>query len=87
MFNDYRRVIVSTEASPDANYKISDISMEYEIVTQPYLARRVSIEYQNMVLLYDRVLRHILVNKLGTTWNWSFNMSCKSLNVILVLFE
>ena len=42
-----------------------------------------------MALLYDRVLRHrqILVNKLDTMWNWSFNMSCKSLKGILVLFE
>ena len=85
-FNDYGRVIVSTEAS---SYKISDIPLKYEIVTQPDLARRVSDEYQNMALLYNRVLRHgqIRVNKSGTTWNWSFNMLCKSLKGILVLFE
>ena len=41
-FNDYGRVIVSTEASPDASYKISDISLEYEIVTQPNPTRSVS---------------------------------------------
>ena len=42
-----------------------------------------------MALLYDRVLRHrqIKVNKSDTTWNWSFNMPCKSLKGILVLFE
>ena len=42
-----------------------------------------------MALLYDRVLRHgqIKVNKSDTTWNWSFNMLCKSLKGILVLFE
>ena len=27
------------------------------------------------------------MNKLDTTWNWSFNMPCKSLKGILVLFE
>ena len=88
-FNVYGRVIVSTEASPDASYKISDISLEYEIVTQPDLARCVSGKYQNMVLLYDRVLRHrqIRVNKLDMTWNLSFNTPCKSLKVMLVLFE
>ena len=31
--------------------------------------------------------RQISVNKSGTMWNWSFNMSCKSLKGILVLFE
>ena len=42
-----------------------------------------------MVLLYDRPLRHrqIIVNKTNTIWNWSFNMPCKSLKGILVLFE
>ena len=40
-----------------------------------------------MVLLY--ILRHkqIPVNKKNTMWNWSFNMPCKSLKGILVLFE
>ena len=42
-----------------------------------------------MALLYDRILRHrqISVNKSDTVWNWSFNMPCKSLKGILVLFE
>ena len=46
-------------------------------------------EYQSMALLYNRILRHgqISVNKSDTMWNWSFNMPCKSLKGILVLFE
>ena len=46
-------------------------------------------EYQSMALLHDRILRHrqLAVNKSDTTWNWSFNMPCKSLKGILVLFE
>ena len=31
--------------------------------------------------------RQISVNKSDTVWNWSFNMPCKSLKGILVLFE
>ena len=38
---------------PDAKYKIRDISLEYEIVTQPDLARSIRLEYQSMALLYD----------------------------------
>ena len=88
-FNDYNQVIISAVASPDAKYKITDISLEYDIVTQPDLARSIRSEYQSMVLLYDRILRHkqIPVNKSDTMWNWSFNMPCKSLRGILVLFE
>ena len=85
----YNRVINSSVAAPDAKYKITDISFEYEIVTQPDLARSIRSEYQSMVLLYDRSFRHkqIPVNKKDTMWNWSFNTPCKSLKGILVLFE
>ena len=88
-FNDYNRVIKSAVSSPDAKYEISHISLVYEIVTQPTLARSIADEYESMVLLYDRILRHrqISVNKSDTTWNWSFNTTCKSLKGILVLFE
>ena len=88
-FNHYKRVTKSTVASPDAKYEISNISLEYEIVTQSILARSIKTEYDEMVLLYDRILRHkqILVNKSDTTWSWSFNTPCKSLKGILVLFE
>ena len=90
--NDYNRVTksgVSSPKDPDAKYKITDISLKYEIVTQPDLVRSIRSEYQHMALLYDRILRHrkIIVNKSDTVWNWAFNMPCKSLKGILVLFE
>ena len=91
-FNDYNRVTksgVSSPKVPDAKYKITDISLEYEIATQPDLARSIRSEYQHMALLYDRILRHrkIIVNKKDTVWNWAFNTPCKSLKGILILFE
>ena len=86
-FNYYNRVINSSKT--DATYEITDISLEYDIVTQPELARSIRSEYDKMVLLYDRVIQHsqIPVNKSDTKWNWSFNETCKSLKGILVLFE
>ena len=91
-FNDYNRVTKSAVSSPKvsgAKYKITDISLEYEIVTQPDFVRSFRSEYQHVALLYDRILRHrqISVNKSDTMWNWSFNTPCKSLKGILVLFE
>ena len=41
-FNNYNRVTksgLSSPKNPDAKYKITDISLEYEIATQPNLAR------------------------------------------------
>ena len=77
-FNDYNRVTksrVSSPKVPDAKYKITDISLEYEIVTQPDLARSIRSKYQHMALLYGRILRHrkIIINKSDTVWNWAFN--------------
>ena len=91
-FNDYNQVTksgVSSPKVPDAKYKITDISLEYEIATQPNLARSIRSEYEHMALLYDRILRHrkIIVDKSDTMWNWVFNTPCKSLKGILVLFE
>ena len=85
--NDYNRVINSSKTN--ATYKITDISIEYEIITQTNLARFTRSEYDEMVLYYDRILRHrkIIVNKSDTMWNWTFNTPCKSLKGILVLFE
>ena len=83
-FNDYNRVNNSLKTD-----EITDISLEYDIVTQPDLVRSIKDEYDKMVLLYDRVIQHsqIPVNKSDTKWNWSFNDTCKSLKGILVLLE
>ena len=90
-FNDYNQVIKSAVSPkvPDAKYKITDRSIEYEIAIQPDLVRSIRSEYQHMALLYDRILRHrkIIVNKKDTVWNWAFNTPCKSLKDILFLFE
>ena len=90
-YNDYNQVTkcATSPKAPDAKYKITDISLEYEIATQPDLARSIRFKYQHMALLYDRILRHrkIIVNKKNTVWNWAFNTPCKSLKGILVLFE
>ena len=54
-FNDYNQVTksgVSSPKVPDTKYKITDISLEYEIATQPDLTRSISSEYQHMALLY-----------------------------------
>ena len=71
-FNDYNRVTKSSVSSPkvpDAKYEISNVSLEYEIVTNSTLARSIKTEYDEMVLLYDRILRHrqIPVNKSDMT--------------------
>ena len=48
-FNDYNQVINSSKT--DATYKITDISLEYDIVTQPDLARSIKNEYDKCVVV------------------------------------
>ena len=78
-FNDHNRVINSSVAAPDAMYKITDISLEYEIITQPDLARSIKAEYDEMALYYDRILRQCGTGHLIRLVNHSKG--------ILVLFE
>ena len=54
--NDYNRVTNSSKTN--ATYKITDISLEYEIITHPDLARSIKAKYNEMALYYDRILRH-----------------------------
>ena len=85
MFNDHNQVVMSGKA--DAKYETSDMCLEYEIVTHPNLARRVSNEYHEyMALSYDRIHNHSrsIVDKSDTIWNWAFNTPCKPLKGILI---
>ena len=72
-FNNYARVIVSSglSAKSEIKYEIADVSLVYEIVTQPDLTRCIVMEYQSMTLPYGRVLkdRQMPVNKSDTTWS------------------
>ena len=88
-FNDYSRVIRAT-GDADASYDIENISLEYEIVTQPELARMIANQYGGrLAILYDRVLRHskISKDKSDTLWNINLNVPARSMKGVLMLFE
>ena len=87
-FNNYSRVLLSSDT--DCKYTISGISLEYEMVTHPELARTIRNMYQGKIaILYDRILRHrrMVLNKEDTTWNINLNVPAKSMKGILMLFE
>ena len=88
-FNDYSRVIVAT-GDTNASYTIDGISLEFDCVTQPDLARQIKNQYAGrMAVLYDRVLRHrrLALNKKETLWNININVPARSMKGILLLFE
>ena len=88
-FNDYSRAIRAT-GDADASYDIENISLEYEIVTQPELARMIANQYNGrLAILYDRIMRRrkIRRDKSNTLWNINLNVSARSMKAVLMLFE
>ena len=85
-FADYSDVIKSTD--PDATYKISNISLEFDTITNASLASQVRTEYMKSSILYDRILRaHIIpLNKSDTSFSININSPSKSLKGVLLIF-
>ena len=86
-FNDYSRVIKSTG---DGSYKIYNICLEFDKVTNESLARNIRTQYSSgLAILYDRVLLHrkIKVDKSDTLWGININNPARSMKGILMLFE
>ena len=54
-FADYSDVIKSTDT--DATYTISNISLEFNTITNASLASQIRTEYMKSSILYDRILR------------------------------
>ena len=87
-FNDYDKVIKSSDAT--SSYKIKNICLEFDMVSDVELAREIRQQTNNkMVILYDRILRHrkITKNKSDTLWNINLNVPARSMKGILMLFE
>jgi hypothetical protein len=88
-FNDYSRVIIAN-GDINANYEINNISLEFDMVTEPNLATMVKNQYVGqMSILYDRILRHrkIVANKSDALWNINLNTPARSMKGILMIFE
>ena len=88
-FNDYSRVIQDA-GDANASYHIEGISLEYDMVTLPELARMIDNQYKGrLAILYDRVLRHrkMTMDKSNTLWNINLNVPARSMKGILMLFE
>ena len=54
-FVDYFNVIKAS--NPDASYTISNISLEFDMVTNASLTSQIRTEYMKSSILYDRILR------------------------------
>ena len=84
-FADYSDVIKANE--PDATY-ISNISLEFDTITNASLASQIRTEYMKSSILYDRILRARIIplNKSDTSFSVDTNSPSKSLKGVLLIF-
>ena len=85
-FADYSVVIKSTDA--DATYIISNISLEFDTITNASLASQIRTEYMKSSILYDRILRARIIplNNSYTSFSVDINSPSKSLKGVLLIF-
>ena len=85
-FADYSDVIKATD--PDATYTISNVSLEFDTITNASLASQIRTEYMKCSILYDRILRAriIPINKSDTSFSVDINSPSKSLKGVLLIF-
>ena len=74
--------------NPDAMYTISNISLEFDTVTNASLASQIRTEYMKSCILYDRILRARIIplNNSDTSFSVDINSLSKSLNGVLLSF-
>ena len=85
-YSDYGDAIKSTET--DATYTISNISLEFDTMTNASLASQIRTEYMKSSILYDRILRARIIplDKSDTSFSIDINSPSKSLKGVLLIF-
>ena len=86
IYADYSDVIKATD--PDATYTISNISLEFDTMTNASLASQIRTEYMKSSILYDRILRARIIplDKSDTSFSVDINSPSKSLKGVLLIF-
>ena len=74
--------------NPDATYTISNISLEFDTITNASLASQIRTEYMKSSILYDRILRaHIIqLNDSNTSFSVDISSASKSFKGVLLIF-
>ena len=85
-YADYSDVIKAMD--PDATYTISNISLEFDTMTNASSASQIRMEYMKSSILYDRILRARIIplDKSDTSFSIDINSPSKSLKGVLLIF-
>ena len=73
---------------PNANYTISNISLEFDTIINTSFASQIRTEYMKSSILYDRILRACIIplNNSDTSFSVDINSPSKSLKGVLLIF-
>ena len=84
-FADYSDVIKAS--NPDASYTISNISLEFDTVTNASLASQIRTKYMKSSISYDRILRSRIIplKDSDTSFSVDMNSPSKSLKGVLLI--
>ena len=82
------KALVIKATDPDATYTISNISLEFDTVTNASLASQIRTEYMESSILYDRILRTRIIplNNSDTSFSVDINSLSKNLKGVLLIF-
>ena len=85
-FAGYSDVIEAT--NPDATHTVSNISLEFDTITNASLASQIRTEYMKSSTLYDRILRARIIplSNSDTSFSVDINSPSKSLKGVLLIF-
>ena len=84
-FADYSDVIKSTD--PDATYTISNISLEFDTITNASLASQIRTEYMKSSILYRMLRARIIpLSNSDSSFSVDINSPSKSLKGVLLIF-
>ena len=85
-FAGYSDVIKAT--NPYETYTISNISLEFDTITNASLVSQIITEYMKSSILYDRILRAriIQLSNSNTSFSVDINSPSKSLKGVLLIF-
>ena len=75
--------------NPDANYTISNISLEFDTVMNASLASQIRTEYMKSSILYDRILRARIIPLKNSSTSFSVDINSspsKSVKGVLLIF-
>ena len=74
--------------NPAATYTISNISLEFDTIINASLASQIRTEYMKSSILYDRILRAVIIelNDSDTSFSVDINSPSKSFKGVLFVF-